>query len=116
MPIVMIAVFNVGDLIGKVLPFLPVEAFQARNWTEDNLVKFVLVRIPLVLFIVLCATPNPTPALQGEGWGLLFELILAVTGGYTATLAMFAFLCFFGPSEFALEMVIVKHGHVCCPP
>jgi hypothetical protein len=26
--------------------------------------------------------------LQGEGWGLFFELMLAITGGYTATLAM----------------------------
>lgn len=88
MPIVMMAVFNVGDLIGKALPFLPFSMFQASSWTTAGLIKFVAARVPLIVILVLCAAPYPLPALRGEAWGLIATFVLAVSGGYTATIAM----------------------------
>ena len=88
MPIIMMAVFNLGDLIGKALPFLPVPWLSARSWTAAGLLKVVAARIPLIIILVLCAAPYPLPALKGEGWGLVSVLVLAITGGYTATIAM----------------------------
>lgn len=87
MPIVMMTVFNVGDLIGKTLPFtLPV--LGASAWTPWGVLRFALARLPLIPLMVLCATPVDDPAVKGEGWGLFLMAVIGVTGGYSATLAM----------------------------
>jgi hypothetical protein len=56
MPIVMIGVFNVGDLVGKSLPFLPLAAFQPQTWTEAGLLKFAFARLPLIPILILSVT------------------------------------------------------------
>lgn len=92
MPVVSIAVFNFGDLFGKLLPFTAYHRLQPTGWTPTALAKFSIGRtifIPLMMLSASTGNEEKTaPTLQGMGWPICLNLLLGVTGGYTSTLAM----------------------------
>eukprot|EP00039_Didymoeca_costata_P004625 m.74879 g.74879 ORF g.74879 m.74879 type:complete len:467 (+) comp12482_c0_seq12:270-1670(+) len=88
LPILIITAFNIGDLIGKIMPLLSLRVLQPRSWTPFGLVVFTLLRIPLGILILLCAMPAEKPLIRGEWVVIVLNLLLGITGGYSASLAM----------------------------
>ena len=91
-PIYMIFTFNVGDLIGKLLPFAPAAGLQPAWWCDrpKALFKFVAARTVLIPFMVLCVAPVESPVFGGQAVPILVILIVGVTGGYTGTVSVAA--------------------------
>jgi len=88
--VVVIATFNVADLIGKAMPFSRIKALQLESWSQTKLLKLSLSRVVFFPLIVLTATPVDDPIIRSREVVCIFTFVLAISGGYTATLAMAA--------------------------
>lgn len=89
MPTWMIAAFNVGDLLGKLLPFVPIRALRHTAWLPRSLLLFTVARLVYIPLLTLTVAPTSgDPYIPGKGWPLFFVATLGVTGGYTGTTAM----------------------------
>ncbi|PSN43625.1 hypothetical protein C0J52_15027 [Blattella germanica] len=82
MPVIMMAVFNAADLVGKVLASVP------YDWSRTQLIVFAWLRTLLVPLLLLCATPRANPLIPGEGYPMLFSLLLGVTNGLVGSVPM----------------------------
>ncbi|GLH09664.1 Equilibrative nucleoside transporter 4 [Gryllus bimaculatus] len=82
MPVILMAVFNAADLVGKVLASVP------YDWSRTQLIVFAWMRAILVPLLLLCATPRGSPLIPGEGYPLLFSLLLGVTNGLVGSIPM----------------------------
>ncbi|XP_043212726.1 equilibrative nucleoside transporter 4-like [Amphibalanus amphitrite] len=82
MPVVLMAIFNASDFIGKVLASIPYE------WSRTQLVSFSALRFLLIPPLVLCAAPRSDPLLSWEGWPMLFSLLLGLSNGLVGSLPM----------------------------
>nr|KAG5696108.1 hypothetical protein BaRGS_020509 [Batillaria attramentaria] len=76
MPVMMMAAFNVSDVIGKILASIP------NEWSRARLVLCTFCRILLVPLLMLCATPRTHPVIPGEAWPIVLSLILGLSNGY----------------------------------
>eukprot|EP01135_Chromosphaera_perkinsii_P009613 Nk52_evm63s1810 gene=Nk52_evmTU63s1810 len=87
-PIILIAVYNVADLVGKVL----------SKWHPSS-ITFLLIavfgRVVFVPLIILCAAPpgenveeRTALYLEGEGWGVVLTFLLALSSGYFCSVAL----------------------------
>ncbi|XP_076434974.1 equilibrative nucleoside transporter 4-like isoform X2 [Babylonia areolata] len=76
MPVIMMATFNVSDVIGKVLASIP------YDWSRARLVLCTFCRVLCVPLLMFCATPRRYPVIPGEAWPIVFSLILGLTNGY----------------------------------
>ncbi|XP_067002183.2 equilibrative nucleoside transporter 4 [Anabrus simplex] len=82
MPVILMAVFNASDLVGKVLASVP------YDWSRTQLIVFAWLRTMLVPLLLLCATPRKNPIISGEGYPMLFSLLLGVTNGLVGSVPM----------------------------
>ncbi|XP_069687819.1 equilibrative nucleoside transporter 4 [Periplaneta americana] len=82
MPVILMAVFNAADLVGKVLASVP------YDWSRTQLIVFAWLRTLLVPLLLLCATPRGNPLIPGEGYPMLFSLLLGVTNGLVGSVPM----------------------------
>ncbi|XP_049810567.1 equilibrative nucleoside transporter 4 [Schistocerca nitens] len=82
MPVVLMAIFNAADLVGKVLASIP------YDWSRTQLIVFAWVRTMLVPLLLLCTTPRGSPVISGEGYPMLFSLILGITNGLVGSVPM----------------------------
>ncbi|XP_047472224.1 equilibrative nucleoside transporter 4-like [Penaeus chinensis] len=82
MPVVMMAVFNLFDFIGKVLSSLP------YDWTRRQLVGGSLVRILLVPIMMMCAAPRISPIIPGEATPLMVSAMLGISNGVLGSVPM----------------------------
>ncbi|XP_033208424.1 equilibrative nucleoside transporter 4 [Belonocnema kinseyi] len=82
MPVILMAAFNAADLLGKMLASIPYE------WTRTQLLYFSVARAILIPFFLLCAIPRRSPILAGEGYPLLFSLLLGLTNGIVGSVPM----------------------------
>ncbi|KAK6173971.1 hypothetical protein SNE40_017335 [Patella caerulea] len=82
MPIIMMAIFNASDFIGKIFASIP------YDWPRGRLLMATFCRIILVPLLMLCATPRDHPILTGEAWPLLLSLLLGLTNGYVGSVPM----------------------------
>merc|ERR1719239_55309 len=76
MPVLLMAVFNVTDVTGKMMTSVVV------MWSKPRLVTCSLLRLALIPLAVLCVKPRPHPYLRGEAWSVLVTLVLGLTNGY----------------------------------
>eukprot|EP00041_Stephanoeca_diplocostata_P029274 m.861019 g.861019 ORF g.861019 m.861019 type:complete len:476 (-) comp23529_c1_seq1:303-1730(-) len=88
MPIAAITSFNVGDLIGKVLPLTSIPRFQPQQFSRSWLAKAVTARCVFIPLLIMTAAPLGNPVLKGAGWVLLLTLLMGVSGGFTAAVVM----------------------------
>eukprot|EP00040_Diaphanoeca_grandis_P020660 m.109889 g.109889 ORF g.109889 m.109889 type:complete len:446 (+) comp27996_c0_seq1:263-1600(+) len=88
LPVVVIATFNVGDLVGKTLPFLGIKFLKFTAWSQWGLFLFAMSRLVFFPLLVLTATPKQHPIFGGEWPVTLLTFVFAISGGYTATIAM----------------------------
>ncbi|XP_021928511.1 equilibrative nucleoside transporter 4 isoform X2 [Zootermopsis nevadensis] len=82
MPVILMAVFNAADLVGKVLASVP------YDWSRTQLIVFAWLRTLLIPMLLLCATPRGSPLIPGEGYPMLFTLLLGVTNGLVGSVPM----------------------------
>ena len=53
-----IGVFNLGDMLGRILPFAPIKQLQCDWWTERGLIKFAVIEIIFIPLLMLTAVPG----------------------------------------------------------
>uniref|UniRef100_A0A1B6C291 Equilibrative nucleoside transporter 4 n=2 Tax=Clastoptera arizonana TaxID=38151 RepID=A0A1B6C291_9HEMI len=82
MPVILMAGFNAADLMGKVMASVPYE------WSRSQLLIFASLRAIFIPLLVLCATPRGAPFFPGEGYPLLFSLLLGLTNGLVGSVPM----------------------------
>lgn len=76
MPVVMMAAFNVSDVIGKILAAIP------YDWSRGRLLVCTFCRVICVPLLLFCAKPRNNPVIVGEVWPIIFSLILGISNGY----------------------------------
>ncbi|KAK7076153.1 hypothetical protein SK128_005415 [Halocaridina rubra] len=82
MPVIMMAVFNLFDFIGKILASLP------YDWTRRQLVGGSVMRIILVPVMMMCAAPRHSPVIPGEATPLLVSAVLGLSNGVLGSVPM----------------------------
>ncbi|GFQ74516.1 equilibrative nucleoside transporter 4 [Trichonephila clavata] len=82
MPVILMAIFNFFDCIGKIL------ASVSHDWTRRQLLLLSSSRVFLVPLLALCAAPRGSPYLSGEGWSMMFSLLLGLTNGIAGSVPM----------------------------
>ncbi|XP_029647515.1 equilibrative nucleoside transporter 4-like isoform X1 [Octopus sinensis] len=81
-PVILMAIFNLFDFIGKVIAAIP------YDWPRGRLILFTCFRILLVPMMMMCVLPVHKPTLNGEGYAVLASLLLGVTNGYFGSVPM----------------------------
>ncbi|CAB4054833.1 SLC29A4 [Lepeophtheirus salmonis] len=82
MPVLLMAVFNFTDLVGKVMASLP------YSWSGSELFLMSMARLILVPLMVMCAAPRHAPLLKGEGWAILVSAALGLSNGIFGSIPM----------------------------
>ncbi|XP_075929756.1 equilibrative nucleoside transporter 4 isoform X2 [Petromyzon marinus] len=82
MPIMLMALFNYADLLGKILAAAPVP------WKPLWLVLGSLSRLPLIPLLVLCTAPLGAPVLPPPAWPCALSILLGITNGYMCSVPM----------------------------
>lgn len=82
MPILMMAIFNGADLLGKML------AASSWHWTGNCLVKCSAVRLIMIPLMLLCAMPRSKPVISTEIFPFVFALILGLSNGVLGSVPM----------------------------
>ncbi|XP_071452226.1 equilibrative nucleoside transporter 4 isoform X1 [Hetaerina americana] len=80
MPVLLMAIFNATDLIGKVLASAPGE------WTRGQLVWLSVSRLALVPCLLACTAPRANPLLPGDAPPLLIAAALGLSNGLIGSL------------------------------
>ncbi|XP_066250775.1 equilibrative nucleoside transporter 4 isoform X1 [Euwallacea similis] len=82
MPILMMALFNASDLIGKMI------ASGARYWTGSRLVKCSIMRLILIPLMIMCVAPRRSPKFSAEITAFIYSIILGLTNGILGSVPM----------------------------
>ncbi|XP_021791324.2 equilibrative nucleoside transporter 4 isoform X1 [Papio anubis] len=82
LPILIMAVFNLSDFVGKILAALPVD------WRGTHLLACSCLRIVFIPLFILCVYPSGTPALRHPAWPCIFSLLMGISNGYFGSVPM----------------------------
>lgn len=82
MPILMMAIFNGADLVGKML------AASSWQWTATRLVRCSVARLIMIPLMLMCAAPRAGPILSAEVFPFSFALILGLSNGVLGSVPM----------------------------
>ena len=85
MPIILIALFNLSDLISKWLALVPIKC------TSTRLLLLGLPRLVLIPLIILCVSPSPCHPVLSTGvvaLSVVFVVALGLSNGYFGSLPM----------------------------
>lgn len=82
MPILMMAIFNGADLLGKML------AASSWQWTGARLVRCSVARLIMIPLMLMCATPRTNPVFASEVFPFSFALILGLSNGVLGSVPM----------------------------
>ncbi|XP_076271622.1 equilibrative nucleoside transporter 3 isoform X2 [Rhynchophorus ferrugineus] len=82
MPILMMALFNASDLIGKMI------ASGARYWTGSRLVKCSVIRLILIPLMIMCVAPRQSPKFSAEITAFIFSVMLGLSNGILGSVPM----------------------------
>ncbi|CAG9770893.1 unnamed protein product [Ceutorhynchus assimilis] len=82
MPILMMALFNASDLIGKMI------ASSARCWTGARLVKCSVMRLILIPLMIMCVAPRSSPRFSAEITAFIYSVMLGFTNGILGSVPM----------------------------
>lgn len=101
MPVLLMAVFNFMDLIGKVClisiisstittdsPIFQIIASVPYDWSRAELVLMSLARIILVPLMLMCAAPRHSPLIPMESWAFIISATLGLTNGIFGSVPM----------------------------
>ncbi|XP_059753181.1 equilibrative nucleoside transporter 4 isoform X2 [Balaenoptera ricei] len=82
LPILIMAVFNLSDFVGKILAALPVE------WRGTHLLACSCLRVVFIPLFILCVYPSSTPALRHPAWPCILSLLMGISNGYFGSVPM----------------------------
>ncbi|KAM9391740.1 equilibrative nucleoside transporter 4 [Pholidichthys leucotaenia] len=82
LPILIMAIFNMSDFVGKILAALP------YDWSGGRLLFFSCLRVVFIPLFVMCVYPANVPTLSHPAWPCLFSLLMGVTNGYFGSVPM----------------------------
>ncbi|XP_076865287.1 equilibrative nucleoside transporter 4 isoform X2 [Brachyhypopomus gauderio] len=82
LPILIMAIFNMSDFVGKILAALPYE------WNGVRLLLCSCLRVVFIPLFVLCVYPAPTPTLTHPAWPCVFSLLMGISNGYFGSVPM----------------------------
>ncbi|XP_008563397.1 PREDICTED: equilibrative nucleoside transporter 4-like, partial [Galeopterus variegatus] len=82
LPILIMAVFNLSDFVGKILAALP------TDWRGTHLLACSCLRVVFIPLFILCVYPSGTPALRHPAWPCVFSLLMGISNGYFGSVPM----------------------------
>ncbi|XP_058536629.1 equilibrative nucleoside transporter 4 [Ochotona princeps] len=82
LPILLMALFNLSDFVGKILAALPVD------WRGTHLLACSCLRVVFIPLFILCVYPSGAPALRHPAWPCIFSLLMGVSNGYFGSAPM----------------------------
>ncbi|XP_053412810.1 equilibrative nucleoside transporter 4 isoform X4 [Nycticebus coucang] len=93
LPILIMAVFNLSDFVGKILAALPVA------WRDTHLLACSCLRVVFIPLFILCVYPSGMPALRHPAWPCVFSLLMGVSNGYFGSVPMILAASKVGPKQ-----------------
>ncbi|KAL4624400.1 equilibrative nucleoside transporter 4 isoform X1 [Arapaima gigas] len=82
LPILIMAIFNMSDLVGKILAALP------YDWNGRHLLLLSCVRVVFIPLFVMCVYPVGEPVLGHPAWPCVFSLLMGISNGYFGSVPM----------------------------
>ncbi|KAG5854511.1 hypothetical protein ANANG_G00038600 [Anguilla anguilla] len=82
LPILIMAIFNMSDFVGKILAALP------YDWKGSRLLLFSCVRVVFIPLFVMCVYPVGSPTLSHPAWPCVFSLLMGISNGYFGSVPM----------------------------
>ncbi|XP_045432729.1 equilibrative nucleoside transporter 4 [Pipistrellus kuhlii] len=82
LPILVMAVFNLADFVGKILAALPVD------WRGTHLLACACLRVVFIPLFILCVYPSGAPALRHPAWPCVLSLLMGISNGYFGSVPM----------------------------
>uniref|UniRef100_A0A670YBG1 Equilibrative nucleoside transporter 4 n=1 Tax=Pseudonaja textilis TaxID=8673 RepID=A0A670YBG1_PSETE len=82
LPILIMAVFNLSDFVGKILAALP------YDWRGVPLLLCSCLRVVFIPLFILCVYPNGKPTFGHPAWPCIFSLLMGITNGYFGSVPM----------------------------
>nr|XP_015216083.1 PREDICTED: equilibrative nucleoside transporter 4 isoform X1 [Lepisosteus oculatus] len=82
LPILIMAIFNMSDFVGKILAALP------YDWNGSRLLLFSCIRVVFIPLFVMCVYPTSKPAFTHPAWPCVFSLLMGISNGYFGSVPM----------------------------
>ncbi|XP_056390621.1 equilibrative nucleoside transporter 4 isoform X2 [Hyla sarda] len=82
LPILIMAVFNLSDFVGKILAAVPYE------WRGINLLICSSMRVVFIPLFIMCVYPSGKPTFSHPAWPCIFSLLMGITNGYFGSVPM----------------------------
>ncbi|XP_075037452.1 equilibrative nucleoside transporter 4 [Mixophyes fleayi] len=82
LPILIMAVFNLSDFVGKILAALP------YDWSGINLLICSSMRVAFIPLFIMCVYPSEKPTFGHPAWPCVFSLLMGITNGYFGSVPM----------------------------
>uniref|UniRef100_A0A8B9E0M5 Equilibrative nucleoside transporter 4 n=1 Tax=Anser cygnoides TaxID=8845 RepID=A0A8B9E0M5_ANSCY len=82
LPILIMAIFNLSDFVGKILAALP------YDWRGTHLLIYSCLRVVFIPLFIMCVYPNGKPAFGHPAWPCVFSLLMGITNGYFGSVPM----------------------------
>nr|XP_060639500.1 equilibrative nucleoside transporter 4 [Anolis sagrei ordinatus]XP_060639501.1 equilibrative nucleoside transporter 4 [Anolis sagrei ordinatus] len=82
LPILIMAIFNLSDFVGKILAALP------YDWKGTHLLIYSCLRVVFIPLFIMCVYPNGKPSFSHPAWPCIFSLLMGITNGYFGSVPM----------------------------
>ncbi|XP_006010241.1 equilibrative nucleoside transporter 4 [Latimeria chalumnae] len=82
LPILIMAIFNLSDFVGKILAALP------YSWNGTRLLICSCLRVIFIPLFIMCVYPSGQPAFSHPAWPCIFSLLMGITNGYFGSVPM----------------------------
>ncbi|XP_062914980.1 equilibrative nucleoside transporter 4 isoform X1 [Mobula hypostoma] len=82
LPILIMAIFNLSDFVGKILAALP------YDWKGLHLLAFSCTRVIFIPLFLLCVLPSDRPVFSHPAWPCVFSLLMGISNGYFGSVPM----------------------------
>ncbi|XP_032896126.1 equilibrative nucleoside transporter 4 [Amblyraja radiata] len=82
LPILIMAIFNLSDFVGKILAALP------YDWRGLHLLACSSTRVVFIPLFLLCVLPSDQPVFSHPAWPCVFSLLMGISNGYFGSVPM----------------------------
>ncbi|KAG8558659.1 hypothetical protein GDO81_017093, partial [Engystomops pustulosus] len=82
LPILIMAIFNLSDFVGKILAAVPYE------WRGIKLLICSSMRVVFIPLFIMCVYPSGKPTFGHPAWPCIFSLLMGITNGYFGSVPM----------------------------
>ncbi|XP_051877459.1 equilibrative nucleoside transporter 4 isoform X5 [Pristis pectinata] len=82
LPILIMAIFNLSDFVGKILAALP------YDWKGLHLLACSCTRVIFIPLFLLCVLPSDRPVFSHPAWPCVFSLLMGISNGYFGSVPM----------------------------